>query len=65
MIVMHNYKREWPAQVTSGWHFQIAIGNMVTPTTIDRIMPIGTTAMTTDSRLILNEMDITGKAGTV
>ena len=41
--------------VTSGQHFLIAIGNMGTPTTIDNVMYIGTTAMTTDIRLILNK----------
>ena len=51
--------------ITSGQHFLIAIGNMVTPTTIENILSIGTKAMTTDHRLILNEMDITGTAGTV
>ena len=39
-----------------------AIGNMVTPTTTDNIMPMGTTAMTTDSGLTLKIMDTTGRA---
>ena len=51
--------------VTGGQLFLIVIGNMVTPITIDRVMPIGTTVITTDIRLTINGMDITGTAGTL
>ena len=51
--------------VLSGQALPIAIGNTVTAITIDRIMPKGTAAMTTDMGPILNEMDITGTAGIV
>ena len=51
--------------VTSRQLFLIATGNMVTPTIIDRVMPIGTAAMTTNIRLTINRMDITATAGTL
>ena len=52
------------SMVTNRQVFPITIGNMVMPTTTDRIMPIGTAAMTTDIGLILNVMYTTGTAGT-
>ena len=51
--------------VISRWTFPIAIDNMVMAITIDRIMPIGTIAMTTNIRPFLKEMDITGTVGIV
>ena len=55
--------REMASIVTSRQVFQIAISSMVEPTTIYDIMPIGTTAMTTNSGLTLNIMDTTRTAG--
>ena len=52
-------------KVTSRQLFLIAIGNMVTLTTIDKVMHIESAAMTTDIGLILNEMDIMGTARTL
>ena len=63
-MVIH-ITREMASTVTSGQLFLISIGNMVTPPTIDTVMPIGTTSMTTDIRLTIDGMDITGTTGTL
>ena len=53
------------SMITSRQVFPITIGIMATPTTINRVLPIGIAAVTTNIGLILNETDINKREGTV